>query len=460
MTRPSFKIDPKRLRSLREELHLTQLDLAKRVQDILGKSAKTADATLVTTYQRIERSGDTSKARAVALAKVLGTTVEILQGGDVPEDSSDFVSRLEQQLREQKESGNNPALERALGQHIKTYDSPIDENDCIRDFATDIGVQIEVAQIGQNSIVIARLAALTGWSETQLRQPGSVHGYWLLLTTLHGSRETEIVLGVSEVMYRIRDTFEKWTKWHDSDVRITLSRSLPWFHVEIAHPRISAKRCKFSFVRCRPEISGLKWVNPNWRDKFWLEEPLAQWAFSKANLFTDFDGKNRPDDVRQLRLRVRERDAKGVFQRVAYSKGNLDELPEEVFQNFKADGNSHALVINWLAGGLARSLAPHLTAYPRKCWTIRAGTCHIAILLLDIPFRLLLANNDLINGNGIRYSIDLVDETSSGVYRSAPWRDSSVADVTSLLEERVFEKRDDVDDEEALQFLSLLGSSN
>ena len=156
---------------------------------------------------------------------------------------------------------------------------------------------------------------------------------------------------------------------------------------------------------------------------------------------------------------MRERDAKGVFQHVAYSKGNLDELPEEVFQNFKADGNSHALVINWLAGGLARFLAPHLTVYPRECWTISAGTCHIDILL-ELPYQLLLANNDLINGNGIRYSIDLVDETSSGVYRSAPWRDSSVADVASLLEERVFEKRDDVDDEEALQFLSLPVSSN
>lgn len=452
MTRPSFKIDPKRLRSLREELHLTQGEVAKRVHAFLG--TKTTDATLVTTYQRIERTGNTSKARATALAKVLGTTVEILQGGDVPEDSADFVSRIEQQILEQKESGNNPELERAFGQHIKTYDSPIDEDDCIRSFATDIGVQIEVAQIGQNSSEIAWLAALTGWSEAQLRQPGGVHGHWMLLTTVHGSRETEIVLGVSDVMYRIRDTFEKWTKWHESDVRITLRRSLPWFHVDIVHPRIPAMRCKLSFVRCRPEVSGLKWVNPNWRDQFWLEEPLEEWAISKANFFTDFDGKNRPDDVRQLRFRVLERDAKSESQRVAYSKGDLEELPEEVFQNFKAEGNSHALVINWLAGGLARSLAPHLTAYPPECWSIRAGTCHIAILL-DIPFRLLRANKELVYCNGIKYSIDLVEETSPGIYGSAPWRDSSVAEVTRLLEERVFEKRDDIDGEETLQFLSL-----
>lgn len=460
MTRPSFKIDPKRLRDMRKELALTQREVAIRVQKILGKSTQTPDATLVTTYQRIEKTGDTSKERAAALAEVLKTTVEILQGGDVPEDSADFVSRIEQQIREQKESGNNPALERALGQRIKTYDSPIDEDACIRGFAKDIGVQIEVAQIGQNSSEIARLAALTGWSEAQLRQPGGVHGHWLLHTTEYGSRKTELVLGVLTVLSRIRETSEKWRNWHESDAHITLCRALPWFHVDIVHPRIPAMRCKFSFVRCQPEVSGLKWVNPHWRDTFWLEDPFNEWA-SKTNFFTDFDGKNRPDNVRRLRFRLieLERDAKSVHKRVAYLKGDLDELPEEVFQNFKAEGNSHELVIKCLAGSLARSLAPLLTDYPRECWTIRAGTCHIAILL-DIPFRLLRANNELINCNGIRYRIDLVEETSPGVYQTAPWRDSSVAAVTSRLEKLVFEKRDDIDGEETLQFLSLPDSPN
>jgi hypothetical protein len=211
---------------------------------------------------------------------------------------------------------------------------------------------------------------------------------------------------------------------------------------------------KFSFVRCKPEVSGLKWVNPTWRDQFWLEEPLQNWAFNNANFFTGFDGKNRPDDVRRLRFRVRERVAKGEFQRVAYSKGDLEELPEQVFQNFKAEGISHSLVISWLANGLARSLLTLLTSYPPECWSFRAGTCHIAILL-DIPFRLSRANNELIYGNGSKYSIDLVEETSSGVYQAAPWRDDSVAKVGSLLEKRMLEKLDGIAHEDALQFLSL-----
>jgi hypothetical protein len=104
-------------------------------------------------------------------------------------------------------------------------------------------------------------------------------------------------------------------------------------------------------------------------------------------------------------------------------------------------------------------LAPLLTAYPRDCWTISAGACHIAILL-NLPYRLWHANNDPINCDGIRYSIDLVEESSPGIYQSAPWRRSSVAEVTRLLEQRVFEAHDDMDGQDALQFLSLPASPN
>ncbi|WP_157040341.1 hypothetical protein [Polaromonas naphthalenivorans] len=460
MARPTFKIDQKRLRSLRQESPLTQLEVARQAHAILGKSTKTADATILSSYQRIERTGNTSKVMAAAVAQVFETTVEILQGGNVPEDSADVVSRIEQQLREQKKSGSNLALQRALVQHVETYSGTTNEDDCMRDFAEDIGAQIEVAQIGQNSSEIARLAELTGWSAEQLQQPDGVHGHWLLLTSVYGSRETEIVLGVSAVMYRIRETVGKWAKWPQSDVRITLRRSLPWFHVDIVHPCIKHRRLTFSFVRCRPEVSGLKWVNPTWRDQFWLEEPLQNWAFSNTNFFTGFDGKVMPEDVRRLRFRVLERVAKGEPQRVAYVKSDLkEELPEQNFQSFKSEGNSHSLAINWLGNGLARALAPHLTAYPPECWKIRPGTCHIAILL-DIPYKLVRANLDLVYSNGIRYSIDLVEETSPGVYQSAPWRDDSVAQVSSLLENDMLQKRDGLDHEEALQFVSLPASPN
>lgn len=439
---------------MRDESLLTQLKVAKLVQVALGKGNQTADDTILSSYQRIERTGKTSKKMAAALAEVFATTVGILQGGDVPEDATDFVDRIEQQLGEQKKSGKNLALIHALAQRAQTSDKTADEDDGIREFATDLAAQIEVAQIGQDSEEIARLADLTGWSEVQLRKPGGVHGHWILLTTVHGSRDTEIVLGVHDIRYRIAETSKKWMAFSESDVRISLRRSLPWFRVDMVHPRIPAVSCRFSFARCRPEVGGLKWVNPNWRDEFWLEEPLKEWAFSNANFVTALDGSTVPSDVRRLRLRVLERNAKGGLNRVAYSKGHLDDLPEQVFKNFKAEGHGHSIVINWLVRSFAQTLTPHLAAYPREYWTIRAGTCHIAILL-DLPIRLLMANRELIGSDGIKFRLDLVEETSPGVYLSAPWRDSSIAEVCSLLEKRVFQTPDDDDQVETLQFLNL-----
>jgi hypothetical protein len=271
---------------------LTQREVARQANTILKKFDQAAREkkfksyedilnNYERSYQRLEQKGDTSKKMAAALAQVFKTTVEILQGGaPEAEDSFSLIDRIEQQLREQKKLGSNLALQHALVQHVETYSETTNEDDCMRDFAEDIGTQIEVAQIGQNPSEIARLAKLTGWSADQLQQPGGVHGHWLLLTMVYGSRETEIVLGASVVMHKIRETVEKYMKWARSDIRITLRRLLPWFHVEITDPCIPARRLKFSFVRCRPEVSGLKWVNPTWRDQFLLEEPLEKWAFS------------------------------------------------------------------------------------------------------------------------------------------------------------------------------------
>ena len=221
MARPTFKIDPKRLRSLRQESSLTQVEVARQAHAILGKPTQTADATILSSYQRIERTGNTSKAMAAALAQVFKATVEVLQGGNVPEDSAAVISRIERQLREQKSLGGNLALEHAFIQHVQTYVGTTNEDDCMRDFAEDIGVQIETAQIGQNPSEIARLAELTGWSSKQLQQPDGVHGHWLLLTSVYGSRETEIVLSVSAVMSQIRKTVEKWALKNPTSVNVS-----------------------------------------------------------------------------------------------------------------------------------------------------------------------------------------------------------------------------------------------
>lgn len=452
LARPSFKIDPVRLRGLREESKLTQLQVANEVHILLGKRKGADDHIILNVYQRIEHTGKTSKKTAHAIAQVLDVSVQILQGEGAPEDSADIISQIRRQLQEQRDSAKNQTLLDALKKYASTDDSLLDEDTILNEYAIEIAKQIEVTQIGQDSNEIARLVELTGWSKAQLQELGGIDGHWLLLTRSRVSHETEVVQGISNVMARIYESFNEMPDiFHHGDARITISKSLPWFHVEVTPSRYDRITCKFSFVRCKANVDGLKWVNPTWRDEFMLDY-LKDWAFRNTNFFTDVDGKNYPEDLRRLRLQVVERNIKSGIRQVAYSKGHLEELPENVLQNFKTEGNSHSLVTSWLTSGFAQGLAPRLHSFPRECWEICANTRKISIYL-DIPVKLWLTNKELVSGN--KFTINLVEETSPGIYRPVPWQENSVKEVVSALEREIFKKYDEIDHEYVLQFNDL-----
>lgn len=452
MARPSFKIDPTRLRSLREESNLTQFQVAKKVHCLLKKKDDADEQVILNVYQRIERTGSTSKKTAHAIAQLFDVSVEILQGNATPEEPEAIISQIRRQLQEQRDSANNPALLEALKNHFAEYEQQLDEEDMLRDFAGDIARQIEATQIGHDSDEIERLVAITGWSEVQLQELGAIDGHWLLLERSQVAFQTVLARGMSEVMYKIEDSFNKNHRHlHQGDTSITFVRSLPWMHIEITDPRHSRLNCKFSFVRCKPNANGFKWINPTWRDEYWLDY-LKDWAFRHISFLTDFDGNNYPRDLRNLRFEIQEINNKNGTKRIAYSKGFLEELPEYVLQNFKNEGNSHILVVDWLTSGFAQSFAPHLSTFPRECWEIvgRAGGLSI---YLNIPLKMWLADKELISG--IKYTIELVEEVSAGTYRSVPWPDSSVKEVISKLEKNVFQTYDESDNPDVLQFINL-----
>lgn len=450
MARPSFKIDPTRLRSLREESNLTQLQVAKKVHCLLKKKDDTDEQVILNVYQRIEHTGKTSKKTAHAIAQAFNVSVEMLQGNATPEEPEAIISKIKRQLLEQRDSANNHTLLEALKKHFAEYEPQLDEEYMFREFAEDIAKQIEAIQIGHDADEIARLMAITGWSERQLKELGAIDGYWLLLERSRVAHETVLARGMSEVMYKIQDSFAKNHLYlHRGDISITFVRSLPWIHIEITHPTQSLLNCKFSFVRCKPNANGFKWVNPTWRDMYWLDN-LKDWAFRHATFLTDFDGNHYPRDVCNLRFEIQEINRTNRTRRIAHSKGRLEELPEEVFKRFKAEGDSHHLVIGWLTSGFAESLAPYLSKFPSEYWEIRKGDGQISIHL-EIPYRLMRTYKE--QTYDIRYIIKLVEEVSVGKYRSVPWPDSSVEEVSSKLKERAF-KTDD-DPAEVLRFIDL-----
>ena len=438
--RPTFQLDAKRLKSVREEAKLTQADVARRTHELLGKPQATAD-TATKHYQKIERTGRTSQVMAAALAKALGTTVNVLQG-EAPDKGPSWIESLERQFRHQLEAGASPTLQEALAQDALAQRGDLDPDpDPVHTFAKGVAKRIEYMQLSPPRGELARLVELTGWTEAQLMEPMSIDGHWFVISTIHGVRRSEILIGANRVRYWIQDSIQDF--WPElprsnmSDWAITLREELPWLHVEVQHPYIPAMCSTFSFVRCTPTPSGLHWVNPSWRDRFWLDDYLLDWAFTHANFVVRFDGQAVPSDMRALRLLI-ERRSDG--EQLAVVKGNLEALPDDILGNFKREGESHNLVTGWIAAGagLWEAVEPLLHDWPADPWQVQqSGTCIVISLDASIRWE---GPGRFVPVPSVEYVVRLVEQLGDGEFRRVPWRRSSVERIAEKLKQRLGEE--------------------
>lgn len=432
MARPTFSIVPARLKSLRAEAGMTQLELARRLQSRLGKSSATADATLVSDYQRIERTGRTSKKTATALAQILETSVETLQGDRPIEEPMEFFQLVERQLRGQLEAGCNEELKRR-------FETVRADGDDLADLARRIAADIEVAQLGSAQRQLAELSALTGWTVEQLQKQAYVHGYWFIQSTGLGANESKVVLGSHDVHEHVSRVIDTWPRKEDGGCSIQLEREGPWYHVEFRHPISPLLTHRFSFVRCQPDAAGLKWCNPTWTDQYWMEEPLQNWAMSTVNKVTGFDGQTVPADVRNLRLVVFASDSrlKGQVRR-AVVRRLLDQDYEFILQRQEAERQEHAFMLNWLMNDCWDGLAPHLQASPPKDWTVMPwGSAVRLALSMNVPYVRWQQRMDHSGFLPDAFIIHLVEECADGSIRQAPWSKRSVETFVSALKERI-----------------------
>ena len=175
------------------------------------------------------------------------------------------------------------------------------------------------------------------------------------------------------------------------------------------------------FVRCHPDAKGLCWLPASWRDEFLLYDDFSRWAYSAANFVTDFEGKQSPLNLQQLRLIVTEhveavKDGSYVHsQRKMVISGHLDEIPESTKEDFKREGFVHNLFVNHLIADLLPALMPHLSEYPAECWKISADN---NIFISLTPPR----NSGKAFPDKLQYYITLVEEISPNEFVRAPWR--------------------------------------
>lgn len=359
-------------------------------------------------------------------------TLALLCGGQ-PESPPNRIDEIEKQLRAQLKGGANVLLLQALQRHD-------DADNTVRELATHISTRLEVAQLEQRSDELKQLAALTGWTANELQRPTGLQGYWLLITHTYGHRETQIVLGVSEVIYQISTEGGKWLDpMSASDMRVELSEEAPWLRVLLQHPTQPSRFKEFSFVRCAPSATGLQWVKPTEWDRWTIDGEftfgLKDWAFQQANFVKGFNADDMwPRDLGRLRLLVRQwvkpanpdsAEDSDRWKKVATHKGCLDEYPETIRDNFRAEGQEHYLVTNWLASGLWDDvLAPLLSPIPADWWRIEAWGAGIRIRT-EVVSTSRAARYGL-GPDGLTYHIRLAEELPSGDLRAAPWRQRCV----------------------------------
>lgn len=444
--RPSFRIASDRLRELRKQAKLTQKALGESVfGSVFMKSVNADPRTPANSYQRIERTGQTSERTARKIAEILSKRLaedfekifSQLCGGQ-PAPPPDRIDEIEKQLLAQLDGGGSLLLKNALARH-NDADNPV------RDLAVEISSRLEVAQLEQRNEELDSLAELTGWTLAELQRPTSLDGYWLLITNTTGYRETQILLGVSEVLRQVMTEGSKWLgAKKESDVRVELSDNAPWMRVLLIHPSLPSLSKEFSFVRCVPGPKGLQWVRPSEWDRWKFEGPfgLVDWAYQHANFVKEFHAeKASPRNLSKLRLLVQRR-AKPVnlhtaqdsdwWQTIAVHKGCLDEYPEKIRDNFQAEGIEHALVTSWLASGLWEDLLSlHLGQLPSDWWEVSVVASGVEIRSKLVNWHAAVRHG--LEPEGRTFLIRLVEENSSGELASAPWREGCRAELVTRL---------------------------
>lgn len=417
--RPSFKLDKQRLRSLRKEKGLSLIELSNAISTHYPNWGRgSSEATLTANYQRIERTGSTSRKTAEAIAKALDVSLAFLEGKEVP-DSADYLKQITKLIGEQVAKGDNQALLSALSKlNASSQDEGIDR------LSEDISERIEAVQLGRNPTEIAELVAYTRLSESELLTPANLKGHWFITIATRGRNRSDmlnrsdILHGENQIRGHIKEQVKEYFNEEATDGTIRMWRDGFWYRIEIFRPS-RRDLMRIDFVRCQPDANGLRWAAQSWRDEYLIAAPLTDWAHSTYNFVSAFETPTSPQKIEQLRLEINEYE--GNYAQATGTElvtGHLDEIPIHSMESFAREGSSHYLIVSWLLADLRERLAPKLAAYPVQYWQVSGDHC--IDLHLEPPY------SDRRTPRGIRYRIRLVEELASGELVAAPWRNADI----------------------------------
>lgn len=346
--------------------------------------------------------------------------VPLLQGLGDP-DPYMYLQYIQKLLREQLATGTNDALQRLLEHHARD-----DEDKALEYLAQDIAERIEQVLLVRNPSSIADLMTVTGLSEADLLAPANVRGFWFLSVSSRVLNCTEVVDCVAALNYRIGEIMREYLSGLGNDSIVRMWHDNPWRRIEIHRPR-APDRMQIDVTRCQPDASGLRWIAASWRDDFFLEPGIYSHAYANADVVTDFSGKTVPGDPQRLRLVVTEHDGDfGKVLRRMVVKGEIDQMPESVKENFAKESLTRVLLVNWLTGGLRQALMPHLAMHPAPSWQVSTNGG------VAVDIRLKARPGDYFAH--LRYRIMLGEEIGPDTFSDVPVREKDLMALQRTIE--------------------------
>lgn len=412
MGNKSYPVNSNVLRQLREKMGWTQQHVGEELAKHFGTYSRLSPGRMANDYERIERSGSTSRKRLDKLVLIFGVSRAVLEGQEVPEPV-EYEQQIRSLLQLSFDQGENETLKKIILCETKQHPTH-DPQAALSDFASKIVARVENAQLTCNRDVLANLTHQTGLSEEELLRPANVNGYWLITASGRNIHNTKVIQGWPAIGMHFREIIGNRLEGLATDSLIRVYSDPPWYRIEIRHPRIGL--IHIDIVRCKPERSGLRWQSPSWNEKWWLEHELTVWAKTTANFVEIFGEPLIPGDIRNLRFHVTEFNGlEGNVVGQTVIARDLNEIPEPLLEDAQQSGQTHQIAVNWLTQELADYLRPIFAEFPASRRHVSPGL-HADITLwaaISAPQR----------SCDRRYRIELVEETTPGEFVIAPFRE-------------------------------------
>lgn len=430
--RPSFQINGKRLRQIRESKGFTQEQLMQLVQQHSGKDTRhTSSETLKTSYRRWEKTGHIHPKNAECLAQILRITMAVLQG-QAPAAAQSRFDAITARIQERLDAGHQPLQEMLDAEaatelhtihismggsapHDKTQEQEHQQH--LRFVAERLTQRMEYAQLSQDQNELQELSDLFGYSLIELQQPVSEDGLWLLLQDGGAAAQPRLFQGIHALQFDVINTIKTHLEGAPCDSRIAFQQEGPWFRIQIIDRHLDEKskgQVRLSFVRSQASESGLQWTQPTWREEFSLQD-LESALLWYSNYVKGLDAREKgPSNLANLKLAVYQRPSRAEFEQFGLgvkdklvaigggyreqikaredAAGNLSEVEitdyieglKKTLDHRAKTADAHDLVTQWLCSNLLNNMQALLSDWPLQYWQFKACKSRIDIQL-DAP---------------------------------------------------------------------------